>query len=43
MAIIDTLRLARALRDKGDIKFLQWQIGINTALLIAILVKLFVH
>lgn len=80
MAVIDTLKLARALRDKGgfpeeaaeataetinealgaqmaskadldnavgelksDIRPLKWQVGVNSALSIAILIELFVH
>ena len=80
MAVIDTLKLARALRERGgfpeeaaeataeainealgaqmaskadldnavgelksDIRLLKWQVGVNSALSIAILIKLFVH
>jgi hypothetical protein len=80
MAAIDTLKLARALRERGgfaeqaaeataeainealgaqmaskadldkavgelksDIRLLKWPVGVNSALSIAILIKLFVH
>lgn len=80
MAVIDTLKLARALRERGgfaelaaeataeainealgaqmaskadldkavgelksDMRLLKWQVGVNSALSIAILIKLFVH